>query len=256
MASLQNGWGNGDVLARAYAAEQLVVGVTYNSGTVLDTGRVAHPGVGPTTIGSFTDGATDGADRLAQALSDGGLEVVIAAPIRPEIWKKLILNAASLPTAALTGLTAGALTAHEGMHELVTETAREAVCGRPSPRLRHRRGGTRRVHPQALAERRLDQGVHAPGRRGRPPHRDRRDQRRGGGGGRRGRRRGAAQPGLRRSSCTAGKRGGASRDHPADLPRRRRLRHRRADAPHPHRSVPVRATSSRPARPTSSRRPT
>ena len=127
MASLQNGWGNGDVLARAYAAEQLVVGVTYNSGTVLDTGRVAHPGVGPTTIGSFTDGATDGADRLAQALSDGGLEVVIAAPIRPEIWKKLILNAASLPTAALTGLTAGALTGHEGMHELVTETAREAV---------------------------------------------------------------------------------------------------------------------------------
>ena len=40
-----------------YAAEQLVVGVTYNSGTVLDTGRVAHPGVGPTTIGSFADGA-------------------------------------------------------------------------------------------------------------------------------------------------------------------------------------------------------
>ena len=75
VASLQNGWGNGDVLARAYAAEQLVVGVTYNSGTVLDTGRVAHPGVGPTTIGSFTDGATDAADRLAQALSDGGLEV-------------------------------------------------------------------------------------------------------------------------------------------------------------------------------------
>jgi 2-dehydropantoate 2-reductase len=128
VASLQNGWGNGDVLALAYAAEQLVVGVTYNSGTVLDTGRVAHPGVGPTTIGSFTDGAADGADRLAQALSDGGLEVVIASPIRPEIWKKLILNAASLPTAALTGLTAGALTGHEGMHELVTETAREAVA--------------------------------------------------------------------------------------------------------------------------------
>ena len=180
VASLQNGWGNGDVLARAYAAEQLVVGVTYNSGTVLDTGRVAHPGVGPTTIGSFTDGAADGADRLAQALSDGGLEVVIAAPIRPEIWKKLILNAASLPTAALTGLTAGALTGHEGMHELVTDDGARSGRGRPSPRLRHRRGGTGGVHPQALAERRPDQGVDAPGRRGRPPHRDRRDQRRGG----------------------------------------------------------------------------
>jgi len=128
VASLQNGWGNGDILAATFPADQLVVGVTYNSGTVLDTARVAHPGVGPTTIGPFADGATDGAERLATALTDGGLEVTVTTPIRPEIWKKLILNAASLPPAALTGMNAGALTAHEDMHELVTDTAREAVA--------------------------------------------------------------------------------------------------------------------------------
>ncbi len=32
VASLQNGWGNGDVLAAVYPPEQVVVGVTYNSG--------------------------------------------------------------------------------------------------------------------------------------------------------------------------------------------------------------------------------
>ena len=32
VASLQNGWGNGDVLAGVYPAEQITVGVTYNSG--------------------------------------------------------------------------------------------------------------------------------------------------------------------------------------------------------------------------------
>jgi 2-dehydropantoate 2-reductase len=128
VASLQNGWGNGDVLAQTFPAEQLVVGVTYNSGTVLDVARVAHPGVGPTTIGSFVEDASDGAQRLATALSDGDLEVTVAAPIRPEIWKKLTLNAATLPTAALTGMNAGALTAHEGLHELVSDTAREAVA--------------------------------------------------------------------------------------------------------------------------------
>jgi 2-dehydropantoate 2-reductase len=48
--------------------------------------------------------------------------------VRPEIWKKLILNAATLPTSALTGMNAGALTAHADTHELVTATAREAAA--------------------------------------------------------------------------------------------------------------------------------
>jgi 2-dehydropantoate 2-reductase len=128
VASLQNGWGNGDVLAGVFPPEQIVVGVTYNSGTVLDVGRVAHPGVGPTTVGSFTDGEGGGPERLAEALTDGGLEATVASPIRPEIWKKLILNAATLPTGALIGMNAGALTAHPEMKELVSETAREAVA--------------------------------------------------------------------------------------------------------------------------------
>jgi 2-dehydropantoate 2-reductase len=128
VASLQNGWGNGDVLAGVYPPERLAVGVTYNSGTVLDVGRVAHPGVGPTVVGPFAGDGADGAERLAQALRDGGLEATVVDPVRPEIWKKLILNAATLPTAALTGMPAGTLTAHGPMHDLVTDVARESVA--------------------------------------------------------------------------------------------------------------------------------
>jgi len=128
VASLQNGWGNGDVLAGVYDPEQVVVGVTYNSGTVLEPGKVAHPGVGATYMGPYAGESPAGAERLAGALADGGLEANVISPIRPEIWKKLILNAATLPTAALTGMNAGALTAHGRMKELVSETAREAVA--------------------------------------------------------------------------------------------------------------------------------
>jgi 2-dehydropantoate 2-reductase len=128
VASLQNGWGNGDVLAAAYDPAQVVVGVTYNSGTVLELGKVAHPGLGPTYVGAYDGDSSAGADRLAGAIGDGGLEAHVPPEIRPEIWKKLILNAATLPTSALTGMNAGALTAHEAMHELVSETAREAVA--------------------------------------------------------------------------------------------------------------------------------
>ena len=82
----------------------------------------------PTLVGAFADGADDRPARLAEALQSSGLEASVASPVRPEIWKKLILNAATLPTAALTGMSAGALTAHGPMHDLVSETAREAVA--------------------------------------------------------------------------------------------------------------------------------
>jgi 2-dehydropantoate 2-reductase len=89
-----------------------------------------HPADQPTIVGSFADGETDETRpaRLAQAIADGGLDVSVASPVRPEIWKKLILNAATLPTACLTGMHAGALTEHAPMHELVSDTAREATA--------------------------------------------------------------------------------------------------------------------------------
>lgn len=126
IASLQNGWGNGDVLAAVYPPEQIVVGVTYNSGLVIEPGVVMHPADQPTLVGPFVNGDAARAERLAGALESGGLTATVATPVRPEIWKKLILNAATLPTAALTGMNAGALAGHAGMRELVAETAREA----------------------------------------------------------------------------------------------------------------------------------
>ena len=128
VASLQNGWGNGDVLAAAFPPEQVVVGVTYNSGLVVEPAKVIHPADQPTLVGAFSGDGGDGPTRLAEALQESGLETSVVSPVRPEIWKKLILNAATLPTAALTGMNAGALTAHESMHELVSETAREATA--------------------------------------------------------------------------------------------------------------------------------
>jgi len=126
VASLQNGWGNGDVLAATFPPEQVVVGVTYNSGLLVEPGKVVHPADQPTLVGAFSDDGGDRPGRLAQALQESGLEATVVSPVRPEIWKKLILNAATLPTAALTGMNAGALTANERMRDLVSETAREA----------------------------------------------------------------------------------------------------------------------------------
>ena len=128
VASLQNGWGNGEVLAAEYDARRIVLGVTYNSGLVLGPARVRHPVDAATMLGPYDGRDTAAAERLAQAIRDGGLQADVSAEVRTDVWKKLVLNAATLPAAALAGLSAGALTAHPPMHELVSATAREAVA--------------------------------------------------------------------------------------------------------------------------------
>jgi len=128
VASLQNGWGNGDVLAATYPADQIAVGVTYNSGLVVEPAVVMHPADQPTIVGAFDDADGRGAAALAEALEGAGLPTTLASPVRPEIWKKLVLNAATLPTAALTGMTAGELGADDIMRELVADLAREATA--------------------------------------------------------------------------------------------------------------------------------
>lgn len=128
VVSLQNGWGNGETLAGVFDPGQLVVGVTYHNATVLEPGRVAHTGEGPTFVGPYDAGSIDRAEAFAQALRATGFPVEVMAEVRLEIWKKLILNAATLPPAALTRLSAGVLRETKSMLELVDRLALEAVA--------------------------------------------------------------------------------------------------------------------------------
>ena len=88
VASLQNGWGNGDVLAAAFPPEQVVVGVTYNSGLVVEPGKVVHPADQPTLVGAFADGGDDRPARLAEALQSSGLDATVASPVRAAAWRR------------------------------------------------------------------------------------------------------------------------------------------------------------------------
>lgn len=130
LVSLQNGWGNADVIAREAGTAGLVFGVTYNSCSSAGLARVAHTGRGQTVIGAYAagDAGQDAARRAAEALTSAGWPCTVTPEVRTEIWKKLILNAATLPTAALTGLPAGELAQGAAMRELVDATAREACA--------------------------------------------------------------------------------------------------------------------------------
>jgi len=127
VVSLQNGWGNGETLAAFFDPSQLVIGVTYHSATVLEAGKVAHTGEGPTFVGPYGADTLERAEAFAATLRSTGFTVEVSTQVRTDIWKKLMLNTATLPTAALTRLTAGALGEPGSMLDLVDAVAAEAV---------------------------------------------------------------------------------------------------------------------------------
>jgi 2-dehydropantoate 2-reductase len=128
VVSLQNGWGNSDVLASVYPPHQIAMGVTYHSGTVVAPGRIAHTARNATFIGPYADDAgLDRARAVGELMTAAGIETTVTADVKTEVWKKLILNTATLPTAALTLLRAGELGQPGPMLDLLDRLASEST---------------------------------------------------------------------------------------------------------------------------------
>lgn len=130
VVTLQNGWGNGDVLAARFGPERVVVGVSYHSATALGPGRVARttPDDVPTYVGPFVPAARAAAQRVAAVLAAGGFHPTLTDDVASEIWKKVTLNAAALPTAALTGYPAAPMADDATLLALVDALAAETVA--------------------------------------------------------------------------------------------------------------------------------
>lgn len=125
--SLQNGWGNADRIAAVAGRDRVLVGLTYHSATLLAPGRVKHPGAGLTHLGELGGAATPRLTRVAEAFAGAGIEVATTSGILDEIWKKLALNACTLPTSGLLGFFAHELVAFDGTKRVMAALLREVV---------------------------------------------------------------------------------------------------------------------------------
>lgn len=112
--TLQNGWGNADRIAGIVGQERVLVGLTYHGGTLLAPGRVKHPGVGKTYIGELNGTSSTRLSNIVKAFNQAGLEAQASTAIIDEVWKKLALNACTLPTSALLRFGSDELVAHDG----------------------------------------------------------------------------------------------------------------------------------------------
>ncbi|HEX2125607.1 MAG TPA: 2-dehydropantoate 2-reductase [Thermoleophilaceae bacterium] len=119
VCSVQNGVGNEELLARH--VPRVIRGTTFPAGHLVEPGHVEQDTGGKTWIGPFEPkpAAMDEVERLAAALSEGGMETVAMPDARGAQWTKLIFNAATNPVGALTRLPHGWACEREDIREVV-----------------------------------------------------------------------------------------------------------------------------------------
>jgi len=125
VASVQNGIGNEEVLARHCG--RVIRGTTFPAGKVTSPGVVQWDVKGDTTFGPFEDSPArqDEIERLAEACTRAGMPTRAVADARGPQWRKVIFNAATNPLGALTGLTHGRVCEQPPLRRLATQLVDE-----------------------------------------------------------------------------------------------------------------------------------
>jgi 2-dehydropantoate 2-reductase len=120
--------GNADRIAAIVGKEHVLVGLTYQSATVLGPGRVYHAGRGKTLIGELDGKITDRLAQIVDVFNAAGIETVSSPNVLHEVWTKLAMNASVLAVAALLRFYSGQLVEHAGTLTLMRALLHEAVA--------------------------------------------------------------------------------------------------------------------------------
>ena len=120
VASVQNGIGNEEVLARHVA--RVIRGTTFPAGKLVEPGVVQWDVKGDTVFGPFEPAPAplEEVERLADACTRAGMPAKAVPDARPAQWRKVIFNSATNPIGALTGLTHGRVCERPDLRALVT----------------------------------------------------------------------------------------------------------------------------------------
>jgi 2-dehydropantoate 2-reductase len=108
--------------------ERVVLGVCYHSATVLAPGHVLHAGQGKTFIGEFNGSTRARLQPIVELFNAAGMAVESSGQVLKEIWSKLALNVATLPTSSSVRVTADHLLDTLEMQELMKALLQEVVA--------------------------------------------------------------------------------------------------------------------------------
>lgn len=123
--TLQNGLGNVEAIRGVAGAVQLLCGVTASGAHILPDGAVNVVAVGEAVIGPVAPATMEQASGFCELLERAGMPSRAVADPWPAVWRKLAINAAINPLAALAGRRNGELLELPWLGRLAFEVARE-----------------------------------------------------------------------------------------------------------------------------------
>lgn len=125
--TLQNGYGNTDILKDYIPEEKLIAGITSDGANLKDYGHVKHAGKGKTSFGlvSGQKNKSTVLSEISKIFNEAGFETDISSDSRSLIWSKLIINVGINPLTAILNVQNGRLLESSYtrilMHDLVNE---------------------------------------------------------------------------------------------------------------------------------------
>jgi 2-dehydropantoate 2-reductase len=120
--SLQNGFGNREILEAALGAPRVSLGVTTIGATLLGPGKVRPGGAGVITLEDDRR-----LDALVHLLKTAGFSVNLVPDAKTILWGKLVINAAINPLSALLEVPNGTLLERPTARQLMSQAATEAA---------------------------------------------------------------------------------------------------------------------------------
>ncbi|MHB1132285.1 MAG: ketopantoate reductase family protein [Chloroflexota bacterium] len=125
--TLQNGLGNGEVIAGVLGSERVWQGVTSHGGTLLGPGRVRHAGTGPTHL-EVRDEIAIRAQRAVETFTRAGLEAHLSSDLASLIWGKLLVNVGINALTALLRVPNGTMAEVAEARSLMDAAVAEGVA--------------------------------------------------------------------------------------------------------------------------------
>ena len=125
--TIQNGLGSAAKVARIVGPERVIVGVVGGFGaSIRAPGHAHHNGMELVRLGESDGAVTPRLERIAALWRDAGFTVRCFDDIAQLVWEKLICNVCYSGTAALTGLTVGAIIEDPDAWPIASGCAQEA----------------------------------------------------------------------------------------------------------------------------------
>lgn len=129
--SIQNGLGHAETLAQILGWDRVLAGSTIHAAIRKDINEIQWTGVGEISIGSLDSSSPNVDDlkviELMNILDGAGLNLRWENEMKIKLWKKLLLNVAINPIAAIAGIENGEILLKEELWEQSIAVIDEAI---------------------------------------------------------------------------------------------------------------------------------